>query len=95
MQQLTIDSTIKRINKDIIITDLGGEKVILDMKTSDYIHLNDIGTVIWERIEQEVKVKKLCHQLQEDFTVSAEQCKLDTLAFLTELLQFDLIEIQY
>lgn len=78
-------TTIKRKDKNILITTLGNEMVMMDIDNGSYITLNNIGRVIWEKIENPVSVSDLIAYLLSKYNVSEAQCKAETHKFLERL----------
>jgi hypothetical protein len=88
-----LNSTVKRKDAHTLTSQVADEVVMLDTKTGDYIGLNPVGSIIWERINQPIVVAELCNQLTQEYDVNAQQCQADTVAFLTQLNDAGLLEI--
>lgn len=91
--QISEFSTIATM-PDQVSSDLGGEAVILNMKTGIYHGLNEIGAKIWDLIEQPKTVKEIQNLLLEEYEVEPEICKNDLLALLKNLQAAGLIEVK-
>ena len=85
-------STVVTVS-DQISSDLGGEVVILNMKTGIYHGLNEVGAKIWDLIEQPKTVKEIHNLLVEEYEVEPEVCKNDLLSLLKSLQAVGLIEV--
>jgi len=85
-------SYVKR-NNDVFANDIDGEAVMMNIQTGKYYGLDEIGSRIWELMEQKIQVKAIIDQLQKEYEVSEQQCKTDVLNLLTELKTNQLIEI--
>lgn len=92
MISISINSTIKS-NPELVSTEVDGEKVMMSIENGEYFGLDSVGSRIWELIENPIRVEALVNLLIEEFDVSKEQCKLDTLEFLNELLEKKLLLI--
>lgn len=90
MSQIKLHTTIRR-NPELISTDVDGEKVMMSIENGEYFGLDSVGSRIWELIENPIKVESLVDILIDEFDVSKEQCEMDTLEFLYDLREKNLI----
>ncbi|MEI6290103.1 MAG: PqqD family protein [Chloroflexota bacterium] len=67
--------------------------IILNMKTNNYIALDDIGRRIWALIENPVTVDEVCTALKAEFDAASEQISADVIKFLSELQTEDLVHV--
>ncbi len=81
-------------DKEQIFSDIGGEAVILHLKTGIYHGLNEIGARIWTLIQEPKSVKDIQRILLEEYEVEAERCDRDLIALLKDLLAAELIEVK-
>ncbi len=88
-----LDNLIVVSSNDQISRDLGGEAVILNMKSGVYCGLNEVGARIWELLKEPKSVQSIMDTLLEEYEVVTDQCKSDLLALLQELSDNDLIYI--
>lgn len=79
--------------KDNIVSDMGGEKVMLSINNGKYYNLGEIGGDIWDLIQQPIKVKDLITKLIAIYDVEQLECEEQVIAFLTGLKNEGLIEI--
>ncbi|MCA1992893.1 MAG: lasso peptide biosynthesis PqqD family chaperone [Coleofasciculus sp. S288] len=78
-----------------ISSDLGGEAVILNLKSGVYHGLNEVGAQIWKLIEEPKTVKEIEQALLEEYEVEPECCQRDLLALLQNLEAAGLIEVSH
>ena len=88
------ESSIVVATQDQISSDLGGESVILNMKTGVYHGLNEVGARVWNLIEKPQTVKDIKKVLLEEYEVEADTCTNDLFLLLNELETAGLIEIK-
>ena len=74
-----------RRTDDIVAADVGGQMVLLHTKTWQYIEFEKVGLAIWKLLETPQGVDALVERLTKRFTVSSEQCRKETEAFLAAL----------
>lgn len=69
---------------EVVSTNVDGEEVLLSIENGKYYGLNSVASRIWQLIEQPKSFDTLCHDLQNEFDVSAEQCETETQALLND-----------
>ncbi|MCP4397031.1 MAG: lasso peptide biosynthesis B2 protein [bacterium] len=69
------------------------ETVILNLERDGYYGLNQIGSHIWQLLDEPRSVSGLCDLLLEEYEVSREQCQQDLLHYLETLAASHLIDI--
>ncbi|MBW4608475.1 MAG: lasso peptide biosynthesis PqqD family chaperone [Hassallia sp. WJT32-NPBG1] len=89
-----LESSIIVANEEQISSDLGGEAVILNLKTGVYHGLNEVGARIWNLIEQPSSVSDIKQTLLQEYEVEAQQCDRDLKALLEDLLAAGLIDVK-
>ncbi|NJM65476.1 MAG: lasso peptide biosynthesis PqqD family chaperone [Acaryochloris sp. RU_4_1] len=88
-KQTTVVATPEQVSSD-----LAGESVILNLKTGMYFGLNEVGTSIWNLLQEPRSVHDICDAILQEYEVAAEQCEQDVLSLLQELAESELIEIK-
>ncbi|MBW4890007.1 PqqD family peptide modification chaperone [Mucilaginibacter sp. HMF5004] len=90
---ITLDTTIQRNTDNLLTSEVGDELVMMDMDGGNYISLNKTGRVIWEQIEQPVKVGDMVNRLTTRFDIDKETCAADTLEYLENMLAQKVITV--
>jgi hypothetical protein len=93
MTQAINDNSIVKCAEHVVFTEIDGECVILNVASGYYFCLDDIGSKIWELIENPKKVSDIVERLREEYTVKHSECITDTLSFLKGLFDDDLITV--
>ena len=65
-----------------ICTELDGEVALFQSSTFDYMVLNDSGSTIWNALTTQPTLAELCAGLQEEYSVSPDDCLADVEAWL-------------
>jgi coenzyme PQQ synthesis protein D (PqqD) len=65
--------------------------VLIDANEGQLIHLNDMGSRIWQRLDGEQSVDQILSELENAFDAPAERLRKDTLKFLRRLALMELI----
>lgn len=79
--------------KDQVSCDLAGEVAILNIKSGIYYGLDEVGSSVWDLIQQTKTVAEVRDALLQEYDVDAETCERDLIALLRELSSKELIEI--
>lgn len=80
-------------NPEIDATDLDGEVVMMNMEKGQYFMMNDVGSRIWEIIEEPIKVSEIINALISEYEVEREECENIVMEFLNDLSYGDLIKV--
>lgn len=86
------DSIIFQSN-DFDVTDLDGEKVIMNFEKGKYFSLNEMGSIIWEIINKETSVKKIIKLLITEYDVEEDVCEKCVFEYLNNLYNINLIKV--
>ncbi|PKM94035.1 MAG: PqqD family protein [Firmicutes bacterium HGW-Firmicutes-1] len=92
MQQLTLEMVIRR-KKEISAADLGMEVAMLNEENGMYYALGEVGTRIWQLIENEVSIKTIVEQLLLEYEVEKDECEKDVFAFMDKMVASKLVYI--
>ena len=89
---MDLQTKLKR-SEQIMFTELDDEIAMMDIESGRYFGVDTAGTRIWQLLEVEKSLQELCSILQDEFTVSAEDCERDVRIFVDELLEHKLVEV--
>lgn len=89
---INLDTVINK-NLEIDDTDLDGEKVMMNLDKGEYFMMNEVGSRIWEIINEPINVKTIIDTLRCEYEVDEETCKDTVVEFLGRLNNADLISI--
>ena len=84
-------ATIK-MKKQLNVTDLSGEKVMVDFEQGKYFMIKGVGNDIWDMLADDVTVAQIKDKLLQEYDVTAEQCEKEVLDFLNNLEKLGIIE---
>lgn len=76
-----------------IVSDMGGEKVMMSIDNGKYYNLGEIGGDIWSLIEKSISVQEIVEVLLTKYEVAIEDCVEQVLSFLQQLYKEKLIHI--
>lgn len=84
-------STTIAANDDCLSTMTNGESVILHVEEGMYYGFNQVGTDIWEFVQEPRTVDEICRDIQQSYDVDEERCLADVKDIVEEMLELDLV----
>ena len=93
MKQLESHTRIRR-NPAQVYSEVDGQVVMLNVKKESYYCLNDVGSAIWNELEEPCTYSGLISKIREEFEVDEEQCRKDVEPFLAELVEAGVIQLE-
>jgi hypothetical protein len=75
-------------------SDVASSVVLLNLKNGVYYELKEVGTRIWNLIQQPRSIQSILDILVEEYEVDAERCEADLLALADDLAKHGLIQVQ-
>jgi hypothetical protein len=75
-----------------MVRQVGDEAVLLNLKTEQYLGLDDVSSRIWQVLTTGGTVQAAYDTLLAEFDVDSERLRIDLEEFVQELLQFGLVE---
>lgn len=93
LEKRTLEFSTIVASSQQISSDLGGEVVILNLKSGVYHGLNEVGASIWKLIQEPRTIEEIKQKLLEEYDVEPEQCESDVIELLENLLVAELIVI--
>lgn len=85
--------TILQRNPEQLFTLIDDEVVMLNVKHEEYLNLNHHASYIWQQLETPHSFRELIDHLCGAYQVEETVCIRDTLEFITELVEKDIIQI--
>ena len=82
---------VRRRSENCLISETGGEIVMIDPEQGQYFGLDPIGTDIWHRLERPVLVADLVAELARDYHAPVEGVERDVLALLSHMAEHGLV----
>ena len=82
------------ISKEALSQEVNGETVILDLNSESYFGLDEVGTRIWQLLNEHGDVEKTFHTMLNEFDVEAEQLELDLDQLINNLKEAGLVTIE-
>lgn len=83
-----------KVLKKLNVTDLSGEKVMVDFEQGKYFMIKGVGNDIWDMLEDGISVEQIIQKLLSEYDVTEEVCEAETLKFLESLEQIGIIKAE-
>lgn len=80
-------------NPGNIVSDMDGEKVMLNIDNGNYYNLGELGGVIWELIRYPISVESLINELLSQYEVEETECEIHVMSFINKLYTEGLISV--
>ena len=91
---MSIDFSTKLVaSADVLVRELDGEAVLLNLADQTYFGLDPVGTRIWQLVTTEPSIEAAHGVLLAEYDVAPEALRLDMTALLDQLLARGLVEI--
>jgi hypothetical protein len=82
-----------QIPEQVMMREVGGEAVILNIETEQYFGLDEIGTRMWATLTSTDSVQQAIDLLLEEYEVGAERLASDIRGFIDALVAEGLLEV--
>lgn len=87
-------NTIVHLVKHLDVTDLSGEKVMVDFTTGKYFLLKGSANDIWDMLSDKITAGEIQSKLMEIYDVDAETCFSAIVNFLHQMLENEFITLE-
>ena len=75
-------------------TEMDGEKVMMDLDKGEYFMMNEVGSRIWDIIQEPVSCKEVIDTLLKEYNVEESECREKAISFIRRLGEADLVSIK-
>ena len=79
------------LKKKLNVTDLAGEKVMVDFDNGKYFLIKGVGNDIWDMIQEEITPQEIIEKLLSEYDVSREECEKSVMEFLDKMEGYNFI----
>ena len=78
---------------EVLVQDVAGESVLLNLKSERYFGLDDMGTNMWQTLTTEASIQATYDKLLEEYDVEADQLRRDLSDLVENLVAHGLVEV--
>ena len=82
------------VRPDVLVRELRGEAVLLDLASESYFGLDDVGTGMWRALTTAPTIEGALDSLLHEYDVSRDQLARDLEAFVEKLCTAGLVEVR-
>ncbi|WP_336788239.1 lasso peptide biosynthesis PqqD family chaperone [Paenibacillus sp. MMO-177] len=90
MNNIVISGNIMRA-EGFLVSDMGGEKVMMSIQSGKYYNLGQTGGAIWEHLAEPTTADEIVNKLCEEYEIDKDACLRQVSAFLQQLAEQGLI----
>lgn len=88
------EATIVKQKNELDVTELDGDKVMMDLERGSYFMFNEVATRIWDLAEKPRTVASIIGALVEEYEVDEMTCKQQSMEFIMQLVADELFVIE-
>jgi len=77
----------------VFAQEVDGEMVLLDMNSENYFGLDEVGTSIWQAMQEKEQLQEVFEVLLEQYEVEEKVLKNDLVTFVEKLEESGLIKV--
>ena len=78
----------------VFAQEVDGEMVLLDMESENYFGLDEVGTAIWQAMQEKETLKEVLDVLLEQYEVETEMLEHDLSDFIAKLVESGLVKVE-
>ena len=83
-----------KISPDVHSQEVDGETVLLDLNSESYFGLDEVGTRIWQLLQESGDVKSIFETILDEYDVEEEQLQKDLEELVEKLVDTGLVKIE-
>ena len=83
------------ISSEVLTQELDGETVILDLKSESYFGLDEVGTRIWQLLQEQEDIETITATMLNEYDVEEQQLEMDIQNLLTQLNEAGIVTLNY
>ena len=81
------------VSQEVLSQEVSGETVLLDMQSESYFGLDEVGTRIWQLLQEKHSLQEVFDVMLEEYDVEEKQLEKDLNELLNKLIDEELVTI--
>jgi len=81
------------VSQEVLSQEVSGETVLLDMQSESYFGLDEVGTRIWQLLQEKHSLQEVFDVMLEEYDVEEKQLEKDLSELLNKLIDEELVTI--
>ncbi len=77
----------------VFAQEVDGEMVLLDMNSENYFGLDEVGTAIWQAMQEKETLQEVLDVLLEQYEVESDVLEKDLANFVNKLVESELVAV--
>jgi hypothetical protein len=90
--EISLNSQVQ-IQDDVLFQELQGEAVLLNLKTGVYLGLDQLGTKIWQLLQEDGALNRVVDVILKEYDVTPERFTQDLLGLVGQMEQQGLVKV--
>ena len=86
----TMNQTVQ-VLPDVLSQEVSGETVLLDLNNENYFGLNEVGTRIWQLLQEQNNLEKIYDIMLDEYEVDTKRLRKDFDDIIKQLMESGLI----
>ena len=82
------------VSKEVLLQEIAGEGVLLDLKSETYFGLDEVGTRIWRLVENDGHLKVVHAKLLGEYDVESARLEQDLTELIGRLAEAGLVNVE-
>jgi len=82
------------ISQEVLSQEVDGETVLLDLQSENYFGLDEVGTRIWQLLQEKKNLQEVFDALFEEYDVEEQQLEKDMKEHIGKLVETGLIHLE-
>ena len=80
---------------EVLVQELDGEGVLLNLESERYFGLDDVGTRVWQHLLEHRRLERVCEEMQKEFDVDESRLRTDILQLVEELIEAGIVTVEH
>ena len=82
-----------KIEKKLDVTELDGEKVMIDFDSGKYFMIKGSGNDIWDMMEDNMDISTIVENLLKEYDVDREVCQESVITFVNQMKDYGFVSL--
>ena len=91
---ITLENRVS-LSPDVMLQEVGGEGVLLDLKSESYFGLDGVGTRIWRLVEDDGHLQVVHARLLDEYDVEPARLEDDLREWIGRLAEAGLVNVEF
>lgn len=91
-ENILLESKIAQMQGNIV-SDMDGEKVMLNIENGNYYNLGELGGDIWGMMKKPIEVRSIIMKILSEYEVEESECEEQVISYVNKLYSEGLITV--